>query len=60
MQIVIEIDDELAIKDRFYTDEEIWAIVNAVQHGTPMNEYCIVCALMDKGDKNVFSESKRD
>ena len=55
MQIVIYIDqsDYDFIREE---NESNYAITqrlyNAVAHGTPMNEYCIVCALMDKGDKD--------
>ena len=34
MQIVIDIGKELAEKGHWYTDEELWKVVKAVQNGT--------------------------
>ncbi len=36
MEIVIDIDEELAKKGHWYTDKELWAVVRAVQNGTPL------------------------
>ena len=38
MTLIIEIDKELAEKGHWYTDEEIWAVVRAVQNGTSIPE----------------------
>ena len=34
MKLVIDIPKELAEKGHWYTDEEMWAVIKAVQNGT--------------------------
>jgi len=36
MKLIIDIDDELAEKGHWYTDEEMWTVIKAAQNGTPI------------------------
>ena len=36
MNIVIDIPEELANKEHWYTDKEIWTVIKAAQNGTPL------------------------
>ena len=36
MKLIIDIPNELAEKGHWYTDEELWAVVKAVQNGIPL------------------------
>lgn len=36
MQIVIDIPGELAKEGSWYTDKQIWTVINAVQNGIPL------------------------
>ena len=38
MQIVIDIPEELAKKEHWYTDKEIWTVIKAAQNGTPLDD----------------------
>ncbi len=38
MKMMIEIREELAEKERFYTDKELWETIRAVWNGTPITE----------------------
>ncbi len=37
MKLIIDIDKELAEKEHWYTDKEIWTVVKAVQNGIPLD-----------------------
>ena len=39
MQIVIDIPKELAEKEHWYTDEEMWAVIKAAQNGTVLPKH---------------------
>ena len=36
MKLIIDIDKELANKEHWYTDKEIWTVIKAAQNGTPI------------------------
>lgn len=36
MKLIIEIPDELANKEHWYTDKEIWTVIKAAQNATPI------------------------
>ena len=37
MKLIIDIPKELAEKEHWYTDKEIWAVIKAAQNGTPID-----------------------
>ena len=43
MKRIIDIPNELAEKEHWYTDKEIWTVVKAVQNGTPIPDNAAVC-----------------
>ena len=36
MKLIIDIPDELAEKEHWYTDKEMWTVIKAAQNGTPI------------------------
>ena len=36
MRVLIDIPEELANKEHWYTDKEIWTVIKAAQNGTPI------------------------
>ena len=38
MKLIIDIDNELAEKEHWYTDKEMWTVIKAAQNGTPIPE----------------------
>ena len=38
MKVIVDIPNELAEKEHWYTDEEMWAVIKAAQNGTPLDD----------------------
>lgn len=36
MKLIIDVPDELAKKEHWYTDKEMWTVIKAAQNGTPI------------------------
>ena len=37
MKLIIDIPEELAEEEHFYTEEELWKVIRAVENGTPLD-----------------------
>ena len=38
MKLIVDIPDELAEKEHWYTDKEIWTVIKAAQNGIPLEQ----------------------
>lgn len=38
MKLIIDIPNELAEKEHWYTDKEIWTVIKAAQNGIPLEQ----------------------
>lgn len=36
MKLIIDVPNELAEKEHWYTDKEMWTVIKAAQNGTPI------------------------
>ena len=42
MKLIIDVPDELAKKEHWYTDKEMWTVIKAAQNGTPIPDNATV------------------
>ena len=40
MKLIIDIDKELVKEEHWFTNEELWAVVDAARNGTPIPKEC--------------------
>lgn len=48
MKLIIDIPEELAEKEHWYTDKEMWTVIKAAQNGTPIPDNATNGDVLDK------------
>lgn len=38
MKLIIDIPEELVEEEHFYTEEELWTVIRAVENGIPLDD----------------------
>lgn len=62
MKLIIDVPQELAEKEHWYTDKEIWTVIKAAQNGTPISDNetngDVIKAMFDVTEEHFYDEDR--